>query len=318
MVVAGAVGAAALSIVQVATTALATGDVVGTLPDLLQQRWAVFVLKTNTAGSYFILVLPIAVALAASRRRFRAVGACASVMIGAALWLSGARAVLLTLFALVGVGIVWSLWPYLQRVRLRRAYVAGSLFVFVLVISAVSFRVLTSPGTDMADSVRFRWMFYETTFRMVEARPWLGIGAGQYFFASERFSPPELLDRLARMTSAPRENPHNYFLLILGELGVIGLGLFVWLLTPSLKRGWAAIRSRQADLLLMGTFAGLVACLVTCLAGHPFVYAQVAYAFWSFSGSSHLSRPVTRLEPAALTSSDRVQRSGQESSRWCC
>ena len=97
MIVAGAVGAGALSVVQVATTAVSAGDGFAALLSVLQGRTAVFISKVNSAGSYFILVLPIAIGLAILRRHLLWLGA--TVVIGVALWLSGARAVILTALA---------------------------------------------------------------------------------------------------------------------------------------------------------------------------------------------------------------------------
>ena len=72
---------------------------------------------------------------------------------------------------------------------------------------------------------------------MLREQPLFGIGIGQYALWSAHFSTPEMVDYYAR------ENAHNYFAQIAGELGVIG---------PRRVRGGARSRlcwvaARRAD-----------------------------------------------------------------------
>jgi hypothetical protein len=127
-------------------------------------------------------------------------------------------------------------------------------------------------------------LFAETSTQMVSSQPWFGLGIGQYLLASTRFSSPELLNLLHRDEIAPRENPHNNFLLIISELGVIGLGMFLWLLVKSQRATWLLIRHRRGPPLLTGAFIGVLACLVTCIAGHPLIYEAIAFTFWMTLG----------------------------------
>lgn len=288
IVVAGAVGAAALSIVQVATTAVASGDMAGSLPQLLNQRWAVFVTKVNTAGSYFVLVLPIALWLAASARpgirRFTWVGA--SLIIGLGLWLSGSRTVLLLVLLMLLAGGVWLARARVPLTVIRRPLGIALILVFVGVGATLGYRILESSGSAMLESLRFRWLFLETTLRMLATRPMLGIGVGNFLFASEYFGSEELLTLISKTMGTPRENPHNQFLLVVAELGLIGLFLFVWLLMAPLKRLWRSTdtQARWSGLLDRAVGVGLLACLVTLLANHSLVYAEVAYTFWMVVG----------------------------------
>ncbi|SVA22980.1 uncharacterized protein METZ01_LOCUS75834, partial [marine metagenome] len=220
MVVVGAVGVSALSIVELSTSAIGTGNPSVTLPELLQQRWAVFVSKVNTAGSYFVLVLPIALGLAADSKH-RAVWLGTSVVIGIALWLSGSRAVLLTSLVLVLVGVVLLgiVRPQVSALRgLRRGAVAVGIASVVLVLG---YRLIAFADSSSLESLQIRWLFVETTFRMLTSSPWLGIGVGQYRAAAELLNSQELQKLLVDAFSSRLENPHNYFLLIVAEFGII-------------------------------------------------------------------------------------------------
>ena len=67
MVVAGAVGASALSFVRLAMAVVGEVDPIASLPGLLADRWTMFTPKLNTAASLFVLVAPLALAAAAAR-----------------------------------------------------------------------------------------------------------------------------------------------------------------------------------------------------------------------------------------------------------
>ena len=283
MVVVGAVGVATLSIVELSIAAIGTGNPSITLPDLLQQRWAVFVSKVNTAGSYFVLVLPIALGLAADSKH-RPVWLGTSVVIGIALWLSGSRAVLLTslVLLLAGVGLLGIIRPQILALRgLRRGAVAVGIASVVLVLG---YRLIAFADSSALESLHIRWLFVETTFRMLTSSPWLGIGVGQYRAAAELLNSQELQKLLVDAFSSRLENPHNYFLLIVAEFGIIGFGLFSWLLISGLRRIWHGVQAYGAQSIASGAGIGLVACCVTLVANHSLVYAEVAYSFWLVFG----------------------------------
>ena len=75
--------------------------------------------------------------------------------------------------------------------------------------------------------------FLETTWRMSSRAAALRCGVGQYSLWSAHFSAPELLAHYVR------ENAHNYFAQIAGELGAIGLIAFVAVLLSAV---WGSAR----------------------------------------------------------------------------
>jgi hypothetical protein len=74
-------------------------------------------------------------------------------------------------------------------------------------------------------------------------------------------------------------NPHNDFLRFGGELGLVGLGLFLWILIAAGKRVWEVLRTTH-DAQLGGLAGGLVAFLVTSLVSNPLMVREVSYVFW--------------------------------------
>ena len=133
-----------------------------------------------------------------------------------------------------------------------------------------------SPAAIQALNIRL--LFLETTIDMVASRPLFGVGVGGYYLWSAQFSPPELLEIYYR------ENAHNYFLQIAGELGLVGFAAFVWLLCTAVWSAWPGARLIRRDPLGFGLFAGVTAFLLTCLSGHPLLIPEVIYPFWMALG----------------------------------
>ena len=74
-----------------------------------------------------------------------------------------------------------------------------------------------------------------------------------------------------------RENAHNNFAQIAGELGLVGLLSFLAVLVMSL---WRGDRNVVHTMLVMPVLLGLSAFILTWLGGHPLLVAEVAYPFW--------------------------------------
>jgi hypothetical protein len=113
---------------------------------------------------------------------------------------------------------------------------------------------------------------------MIASSPIFGVGLNRYVARSPQYMPRELR-RLY-----PRENAHNYFLQVTAELGMIGGVLFGLLMVIPIVRGVRTLAGRNADPALVGVTGGLAAFAITCLSGHPLLFAQVAYPFWILVG----------------------------------
>uniref|UniRef100_A0A832I123 O-antigen ligase-related domain-containing protein n=1 Tax=Eiseniibacteriota bacterium TaxID=2212470 RepID=A0A832I123_UNCEI len=80
-----------------------------------------------------------------------------------------------------------------------------------------------------------------------------------------------------------KDSAHSTFLRFLGEMGILGLGLFVWILVASARLGWAAWRQgrdaweRHVGL---GFLAVTLATVVNCLFGDRFYQITISGNFW--------------------------------------
>ena len=225
------------------------------------------------AGSYFSLCWLAALGLVLASPRHRLAGLIAALPLLAALYLTGSRSVIAA--ALGGVVA----FAFISVVRLRattgRIVIAAAIIAVVVMIG--SFRSMV--GHDVAGetarvSLSIRGELLRVGLRVIETRPVFGVGLDRFFLVAGTVKSP-LLDA----TWSSRRNPHNDLLRFAGELGLLGLGLFLWILGAAAVRIWQALRNAY-DPLLAGLAAGLVAFLITSMVSNPLMLREVSYVFW--------------------------------------
>jgi len=278
-----AVAAAAAGIVAVPVTYFTTGDwnEIDRYIGATRSRGAFHLRDVNAAGSHYILagLLSLGLMREGARPWWRA--GQAILVVG--LWMSGSRAAMAAVAVFMAVWVAGRLWTQrggqLPRVSPR---VLGAAAVAVIVVLTASARLGSATATkgSASRSLSMRGEFLETSVKMFATAPVLGVGVGSYYQRSNAYMPPGI-----RVTYG-RENAHNYFMQVLAELGVVGLGAFLWWLSAGLRRVWIRSLAAGADSL---AFAACLACgayLLTCVTGHPFLVVEAAVPFWAALAAS--------------------------------
>ena len=111
--------------------------------------------------------------------------------------------------------------------------------------------------------------YYQASWRMLQAHPWFGVGFGGYAYTN---------DKRQRYLY-----PHNYFLEIGAETGLVGLALFSALLGMALWRAVTIVRSSPdaagwvvVTMMVYALIAGLVSYSITY---HAMLWASLGLAF---------------------------------------
>lgn len=237
----------------------------------------------NAAGSYLALVLLTAL-WCALRARWRWMWAPA-VLILAGLWLAGSRA------AIVGVVAGAVAISVSSRQQLRW------LLAIVVVLTAGAWLATGSAGRYQAPAqaaVEVRIELARIALQITSRHPWFGAGLAQFPAASIRYLTPTLVAHFPE--AAVGENAHNNYLQVLAEMGLAGLAGLVWaVLFPVI----GAVRESAAggDPRLAAIGGGLVALLVSAVAGHPWlmppVWLATAMALGIAMGLRHPPDPRT-------------------------
>jgi O-antigen ligase len=289
---AGATGAALMNVLRLILAALRVDHAGAALIRyFLESRINVQYSDWNAAGSYFAMMLVIAIAFAA-RRRLGYIGpAC---VLAVALWMTGSRAAMAAALLVGAVALVVSTRA-VKRPRLAIAVLA----IAIVTIGAAGWLWYPAHRNDPAAfSIRTRLVLWRAGISMMATNPVFGIGVGGFYERSHDYA-PEMLEKILWR---PHENAHNYFVQVLAELGIPGLLLFASVIGLSLQRAW---RSPARDAHTAGIIAGLATFLLTAFVGHPFLILDAAYPFWIALGMIAAETPDTA--PARLARRTWIQ-----------
>ncbi|MDC1076243.1 O-antigen ligase family protein [Litorivicinus sp.] len=121
-------------------------------------------------------------------------------------------------------------------------------------------------------SMGIRWVFWENTLRMIATKPLLGSGSGGF---SQDYARMVADDEGWRATVT--DDPHQQYLLIAGEQGLVGLSLFLAILVVMLV-------SRGDDSYRLGAFGILVMTAVNGMFNGHFGTFVEGRLFWTMMG----------------------------------
>jgi hypothetical protein len=270
MIVAGAAGTAMLTIWHVTAELIETGQARARFMEFFAvQRWTVHVSDVNAAGSFFAMGMFIAMGMAFRRTRYQFVWIATACLFAGTTWMTHSRT------ALVAVLLMFACLATTMTIgRIIGVGKTIAMTAVTLIGITVALWQYLGPGYfggGAQTAIRVRWLFLGTTWRMLMAEPVFGIGIGQYFLWSREFAVPEMFKYYQR------ENAHNNFAQIAGELGIAGLISFLVVLVIAL---WRTSAERSRHIIVMPVLLGLAAFILTWLGGHPLLVADVAYPFW--------------------------------------
>lgn len=125
---------------------------------------------------------------------------------------------------------------------------------------------------------------YRNTLNMMKAHPFLGVGVNNYMKVYKNYKEsPEYRN----VGTSDYMYAHNNFLHMAGEIGLIGLAIFLWFLWQLFGltlRYWKGIK----DTYLKNAGLGIILCLggflINGLTESSLYYSCVALIFWYFVG----------------------------------
>jgi O-antigen ligase len=294
-----ALGAAALLTVAASIgDAAAAHSAADAVRVLFKSRISVHVTDLNAAGSTFAMAACLAAALAMNTRRthtwrrpnlVRGAWTAAATLLVLAVWLTGSRMAILAVIAGLALTVLWTRLRDAPRWPLQAAAAVAA----VALIAALGLALDPRPSASRtaAHMLTMRADFMVTGLRMMRSAPIFGVGVGRYFERSGEFMPASIYWFYFH------ENAHNNFLQVGGELGLVGLGAFVWLLVSAAIRLVRGLRADPGDRLLLGATAGLAAFTATWMTSHPLLVQEVAFPFWILIGIA-LARADGNVNPA--------------------
>ena len=200
------------------------------------------------------------------------------------------RAGFLTLVVLGLVAVIT-----MRRTRLKLAIIGVGVVgaLAVLQIPFVSKRLYRQFDPSYPyNTFEGRLQIWSDTLKMLRARPIFGSGLRAYQTVMKAYVAPG---------HTPELYPHNLFLAMWVELGLLGLVAFVVLLGMLLWRGWSSYAAAHgfARPLLWGTSAAFIAIAVHGMFDTPYFNNDISVEFWflaalEIAAINFLVRPATR------------------------
>ncbi len=263
-----------LMAVVVYTVALLTGQVLPGIDQLARDnaaarsvpgRFIGTVDIANFAGAFFLLLIPatMSAAMMAQTRRERLfyIASIGMQLFGLVATFTRASLIFLIL-AVLGMIILLRLWHLL-----RMFMIAGAILL------AIVFIILPEYITRFTQDDTDRMVLWSVGVKVMSDHPILGVGPGNY---------------MTTITSNPvrypaRANPHNMFIMLGAENGVIvmlvGLGLAVFT-TWEMFQAYLRCRGARERIMIVGMFAGVVGFWMQNVTNDLLILPKISTYFW--------------------------------------
>lgn len=208
--------------------------------------------------------------------------------------------IFICLLVLAGIALTYSrptlLAVYIVMFFFGLARKNRALIFILIMFTLISPFILPKSVKEWAREVEYnplrfmcnddRIAIYRNSLNMIKAHPILGVGANAFMKSYKKYKEsPEYRN----IVTLDEIKAHNNFLHMAGEIGLIGLGIFIWLLYRLFKQSKRIYNSLRDDYLKtvsLCLMACLIAFLVNGLTESSLYYSVVAMLFWYLSGLS--------------------------------
>jgi probable O-glycosylation ligase (exosortase A-associated) len=260
-----------------------------------RSRWVGVYADPNHMAMNMGLVVPLAVAFLARKESgwvLRAACGVAAALAVVSIVLSHSRG------GFIGLTVAMAVWAFREKRRLQAIVVGALLAVGLVMFAPESFwkRNETVATFHEDASAMGRVYAWQVASRMSLDKPLLGVGAGGFRFAWEQYAPPEATRAYVA---------HNIFLDVIGEMGFVGLLLFLvfaggatggaFEASKDSEMGWLAraLAASMAGYLVCDLFSGYI------LSAHLYVLFGLAASADRIARARAATATVVQRMPAA-------------------
>jgi len=231
-------------------------------------RYEGFVLEPNAFAMMQLMLVPMLIYLISLRRRSKGIVALLSLAM-----LAGVASLVLSFSrgGFLGLAVLLTLVLVLERRNKAVIAVGAILIVSVLILSPGEYWQRVESMLAFARGNRFDFSIYtrlesmKEAFRLGLANPLLGIGVGNFMFASGNMLPFRII-------------VHNAFLQVFAELGVVGFLLFLAIIAYNFLVIRSLMRRRDPEAALAGRM--LLLQLASAIPSAFFIPVAFEYFFW--------------------------------------
>ena len=157
-----------------------------------------------------------------------------------------------------------------------------------LILVAFSAGVIFYVGSKRIESFSFRLSTWRATCDMIKASPLTGTGIGSFEIIYPAYKRPEIF-YIEKEHNIASHHAENYFLEQLSTLGILGFGLFLWVLFYVSKQTLSKIKElsfeqRQKAFFLMGISLASLSIYIHSLVDVSIYFASTVFFLILFNG----------------------------------
>jgi putative inorganic carbon (HCO3(-)) transporter len=249
----------------------------------LKRATASFV-DANVLGVYLSALVPlvIAVALYYFKSKKRIIFSVISLLGMVAIALTYSRPTLLALYIVLFFLCIMKRDKVLIIILL--VFTALSPFIAPPTVKYWAKQVNYNPLRFMCNDDRIA--IYRNSFNMIKHHPVIGVGTNTFM---KNYKIYKEVPEYRNIVTADYVYAHNNFFHMFAENGVIGLGIFLWLLYGLFRKSFSIYKKLKNDylkIISLSLIACLIAFLVNGLTESSLYYSRVASIFWYLAGFS--------------------------------
>lgn len=182
-------------------------------------------------------------------------------------------------------------------------FLRNKMFSYLLILGffviAINFYIILSPNikqqmrvssSELSLAVGWRGVLWIDSIKMIKDKPWLGHGPNTFM---KVFQKKQYRRRAGGHSEYTPSYAHNCYLQMAAEVGVLGLGCFLWIIVRFFKNTLRIISCRQKMsrndpwvILLLGLVSGVAAFLAHSFVDTHLYSLRLSILFWIMIGMS--------------------------------
>jgi len=263
--------------------------------------------NVNYFAEYMIVPLPLAISLFfAARNRTSKI-----LLLVEILAMGGSLILTFTRGSYLAIGISSLFMFFLYLVSQGKNFIKQHKKIFILILALIILvtflfaipNPLNKPGTVISKikgrisisqltkdtSLKRRIAIWKFTGLMIKDHPLLGLGVGTFKYNSLKYQ-AQFFSQGENRTLYPHGFPdktHNEYLQLWAELGIIGLGIFIWLMVSYFNYGIKLLKKIKDNYkrgIIIGLMGSIMAVLVDSIFGFPLHLVATIVLFWLLLG----------------------------------
>ena len=259
--------------------------------------------NVNYFAEYLIVLLPLAISLFfVCRNKVYKI-----LLLGGILAIGGSLVLTFTRGSYLAIGVSSLFMFFLYLVNQGKNFIKEhkKIFIFILALIILITFLFTLPnplnksGTVISNikgrisitqlikdySLRRRFATWKFTTLIIKDYPILGSGLGTFKYNSLNYQ-ARFFDQGENRSLYPygiADKAHNEYLQLGAEIGVLGLGIFLWIVITYFNYGikhLKRIKDKYKQGIIIGLMGGIIAVLVDAIFGFPLHLSATLVLFW--------------------------------------